>query len=315
MIRLTSTLILLAAASAVQVFAAADAGLLALLPADTQTVAGMNVDASRSSTFGQFVLRQMAANDKGLAELTEQTGFDPRRDLQSFVIGTVPATGSQRFLLLARGIFDQPKITARATSQGMVSQTVAGTTILTSTDHSSREVALAFPETGLAAFGDRASVEQALRNRANPVVLSSDLQKQINGASSNDAWFASTVAGSQLTGHIPTGDKSQQAAQAMQAVTQSNGGIRFGDTVQLSFNALTRSEKDAVSLTDVIRFVSSTIQMQRDNDPRAALLAPSMDSIKLRADGRNVYSSIEIPEASLEEIVAISHGHRPARTR
>ena len=322
MVRFTSSLLLLLAGS-LSAFAAVDSGLLSLLPSDAQTVASMNVDASRSSTFGQFMLRQMSSNDQSFQDMVAQTGFDPRRDLQSFVLASMPATTSgngktqSRFAVLARGIFNQSLITSRALAKGMVATTIGGSPVLESSSGS--PTALAFPETGIAVFGDRSSVEQILTNRANPSNLSSDLQAQISYASANnDAWFASTLPANHLVGHVPDAagalGGSQQQSQVMQAVLESSGGIQFGSNVQLSFNALTRSDKDATSLTDFIRLVSSMVQMQRQNDPRAALLAPAVDGMKLRADGRQVYTSLTIPEADLEQLVASqpkasSHAH------
>lgn len=300
-------------------FAAADTGLLALLPSDAQTVASVNVDSSRSSGFGQFMLRQMASNDSGFQDMVQQTGFDPRKDLQTVVFAGFPSTekGKGRFLMLARGVFNEQMIASHATAKGMTPSDFGGTTVLVSSG--TTPAGLAFPETGLAAFGDLASVQQVLNNRANPVVLADALQAQIKSVSANnDAWFASTVPGTNLMSHLPQGagpmGNSQQGSQLMQAVVQSSGGVRFGDTVQMSLQAMTRSDKDAVSLTDFIRFISSAVQMQRQNDPRAAILAPAMDSMTLRADGRQVYTSLSIPEADFERLLGNApHAHRRTR--
>ena len=308
MARFSSSLLLLLAGS-VSAFAAADTGLLSLLPSDTQTVASVNVDSSRSSSFGQFILRQMSANDQAFQEMVQQTGFDPRRDLQTFIVASSPsqdANKQARFLVLARGLFNQTLITAKATAKGMTPQTIGGSPVLVST--SGQATALTFPEVGIAAFGDLSSVGQVLANRANPSTVSTDLQAQIAQASAhNDAWFASTVPASSLMGSVPQADAAlggpQGKAQLLRAVVQSSGGIRFGSNVQLSFNALTRSDKDATFLTDLIRFISSAIQMQRQNDPRAALLAPAIDGMKLSSDGRQVYTTMVIPEADLEQIM------------
>ncbi len=309
MARFSTHLVLLLAGSA-SLFASADTGLLSLLPSDTQTVASVNVDSSRSSSFGQYILRQMSSNDQSFQEMVDQTGFDPRHDLQTFVLSTSPSTNTKyqnRFVILARGVFNQALITAKATEKGMVPQTINGSPVLVSSGkHSS---VLAFPEVGIAAFGDLASVGQVLANRANPSTLSTALQAQIASASTeNDAWFASTVPANHFLANIPQADSAlggpQEKAQLMQAVTQSNGGVRFGSNVQFSFNALTRSDKDATSLTDLIRFISSAIQMQRQNDPRAALLAPALDSMTLSSEGPRVSTSLVIPEADLEQMIA-----------
>lgn len=307
MIRLISLFV----AASLSSFAAVDPGLLALLPPSCQTVAAIDVESSRSSSFGQYVLNQMSQHEDSFQELVQKTGFDPRRDLQSLVIASMPpdSPGHSKNLVLARGVFDQALISSQATAKGMVQQTFAGSPILVSTSGS--PTALAFPQSGLAVFGDRSAVEQVLNasHGGHSSTLSAALKVQVAAASrNNDAWFASTVPANDLVSHMPqAGDafgNSTQKSQMMQAVLQSNGGVRFGSNVQLSFNAQTRSDKDATSLTDFIRFMSSAIQMQRQNDPRAALLAPSFDSMQLRADGRQVYTSFSIPEADLEQILS-----------
>lgn len=296
-------------ASSIYSFAAVDSGLLSLVPSDSQTVASLDVESSRTSGFGQFMLRQMSHNETSFQELIQKTGFDPRRDLQMLLVASLPATtaGHDRGLVLARGLFNQELIAAQATTKGMVPKTISGSTIYVSNDK--RPVALAFPETGVVAFGDRAAVEQVLGNRANPSTLSADLQSQIAAVSQdNEAWFASTVPANRLVGHVPQADSalggSTQNSQVMQAVQQSGGGMHFGDNVLVSFHAQTRSDQDATSLTDFLRFISSTIQMQRQNDPRAALLAPAIDSMQLRSEGNQVYSSLTIPENALEQLLS-----------
>ena len=55
--------------------------------------------------------------------------------------------------------------------------------------------------------------------------------------------------------------------------------------------------------------------MQRQNDPRAALLAPAMDSMTLQADGRQVHTSLVIPEADLEQIISSQQPRHKLRAR
>ena len=296
----------LALATSVEVFAASDPALLSLLPVESQMVTSMDVQSSRNSVFGQFMLQQITL-DGNLQDFVNQTGFDPRRDLQDFLVAALPSSDGQhgRFVLLARGLFDQTRISNLAKSKGLGSEQIQGVKVLIPQGNGT-PVAFAFPEVGIAVFGDRASVEEVLRNRANPAVLNASLQDQISKASeSNDAWFASILPGSSFANQLSheAGGTPAQGARVLQGVLRSGGGIRFGSTVQVSFNAVTRSEKDALSLTDVIRLVSSTVQMQRDNDPRAAVLAPAFDNMSLKASGQEVHSSFAFPEADLERLV------------
>ncbi|MDQ1471264.1 MAG: hypothetical protein QOJ99_2744, partial [Bryobacterales bacterium] len=60
---------------------AADQQLLNLVMPDAQIMAGANVTTAKISPFGQYLLTQIGANDKGLQDFITKTGFDPRQDV------------------------------------------------------------------------------------------------------------------------------------------------------------------------------------------------------------------------------------------
>jgi polyhydroxyalkanoate synthesis regulator protein len=93
-----------------------------------------------------------------------------------------------------------------------------------------------------------------------------------------------------------------QRAQALQSILGASGGIRFGDVVQLSFDATARSAKDATSLADVLRFVASMIQTQRQNNQGADILASAFDNMVLTTNGDSMHVAISLPERSLEQL-------------
>src|SRR4051812_30291567 len=172
-------------------FAAVDSSLLAMAPASSQVVAAVNVDGSLSSAFGQFLLRQLSSHDNSFQQLVEQTGFDPRRDLQSILLTAAPSQNSKahgRFAVLARGNFDQNRIKAAAQKQGSVVQHFQGVDLLVASEGNEQTV-FAFPDVDLAVMGDLLSVKQVIRNRANPANLDPALQDQISKIEANDAWF------------------------------------------------------------------------------------------------------------------------------
>ena len=93
--------------------------------------------------------------------------------------------------------------------------------------------------------------------------------------------------------------------QALQSILESSGGIKFGATVDLTFDALTRSPQDATSLADVVRFLASMMQMQRQKDPRAAILANAFDNMNLTATADRLHLSMSIPEQSIEQLAEL----------
>ncbi len=55
---------------------------------DAKVIAGIQVDQTRNSLFGQYVLSHMQVDDAGFKTFIAQTGFDPRRDVSEIVIAS-----------------------------------------------------------------------------------------------------------------------------------------------------------------------------------------------------------------------------------
>ena len=95
---------------ALSAFAAVDPALLALVPPGTKLVSGVQLNQARSSEFGQYLLNRIHTDDESFQKFTEETGFDPRHDLDEFVFATTgPGADNTHpaFAILARGTFDQ----------------------------------------------------------------------------------------------------------------------------------------------------------------------------------------------------------------
>jgi hypothetical protein len=171
-----------------------------------------------------------------------------------------------------------------------------------------RQNAFAFLESGIALLGDLATVQGIIANRAKPTTLDPSVQQLIFKAGENDAWFVSLMPGSYLAKHVTEQTKTPEQAEALQSILQSSGGIRFGEIVQLSFEAIARSAKDATSLADVVRFLGSMIQMQRQQDQRAGILASAVDRMTLETQGDEVHLSLSMPEKNLEQLADLAPG-------
>src|SRR5579884_239208 len=303
--------------AATAALASADNGLLALVPATATTVSSINVQQASSSTLGQYMLSKMDT-DTGFNEFVQQSGFDPRRDLQTLVfagIGQPVAKGQTKFVILARGTFPVPWIQQQILSNNGSTQNVNGIDLYVHSEHG-QSIAFAIPMTGVAVFGDLASVQQIIANRANASVLDPALQALISKISTNnDAWFASILPGTLLTDHVnaATNQQLKPQAQAFQSVRQAAGGILFGDPVAFTFDAITRSPQDAVSLSDVVRFAASFVRLQRQNQPQAQVFASALDGMTLNTSGNEFQASLAVPEKSLEQLADLgpkAHPHR-----
>lgn len=295
-------------------WAAVDSGLLALAPPGATTIASIDVTKSRNSDFGQYLLAKQTMGDQDFERMIAQTGFDPRRDLQHLLLASVRPGNNGRassFAILARGTFDEERIKAAATAKNAKIQNYQGVSMFVN-GADAHPTAFAFLDTGVAAMADLATLEQIIANRAAPVALNSDLESRIEAVGSdNDAWFVSLGQGGALAQHML--EEAGPQAQAFQSVTQSSGGIRFGQLIQASFQATTRSPQDANALADVIRFVVSMVQMRQQDDARAAILAPTLNSMTLATAGNTVHFSVSVPEKSVEQLAELRPRH--PRTR
>jgi hypothetical protein len=295
---------------AVSALASVDSGLLSLVPSGAKIVAGIDVTHARNSEFGQYLLSKMQNEDAHFQEMIDQTGFDPRRDLQDIVFetGDPGATGkaSSSFAILARGNFDAAKIKALATAKGAAVVSFNGVDMVVESKKQGQQTAIAFPEVGVAVMADLSTMQQIIATLASPAVMDTDLKSRINViGNANDAWFVSMVGGSFLADHA--GQAGQQA-KALQGVLQSSGGVKLGAMIETTFDATTRSAQDATSLSDVIRFFASMVQMQRQNDPRAEVLASALDGMTLQTTGANLHVAVTMAEKSLEQLAQAAPG-------
>jgi hypothetical protein len=203
---------------------------------------------------------------------------------------------------LARGNFDQNKIKASATAKGGATiLTYGGVDIVVHGKGAAGQTAIGFVDAGVAVMADMNTMKQIIDSRAAPSVLDADLQSRINSiGNANDVWFVSLVSGTGFLGESNGPGGAQ--AKALRGVVQSSGGVKLGATIATTFDAVTRSDKDAQSLSDVIRFLASMVQMQRQSDPKAAILATALDGMTVQNTGAAVHLAVSMPEKSLEQL-------------
>ena len=306
------SLSLLVCAGSLCSWAGVDRGLLALVPSGATVIGSVDVTASRESDFGQYLLSTHPVGNHDFGQMILQTGFDPRRDLQHVLFASLgPAnTGAHPpFAVFARGTFDEQRIRAAAIAKGATIETYQNVAMCVNAEHDNQD-AFAFLDTGVAVLAGLPTLRQIIDNRNAPAVLNPDLESKIDSVgANNDVWFVSLSQGGFLAKHIM--QEAGQQAQALKSVTQASGGIRFGSDIEASFDATTRSPQDANSLADVVRFVASMIQMGQQDDPRAAILAPALQSMVLQTAGSTVHFSLSIPEKSAEQLAEL----RPKRAQ
>ncbi|MGI8992273.1 MAG: hypothetical protein ACR2I2_22180 [Bryobacteraceae bacterium] len=294
---------------------AADQQMMNLLMPDAKIVAGVNVEQAKASQFGQFVLRHMGS-DQQLQQFIDMSGFDPRSDLHEILIATNVGEGGNNGLLLARGNFNLDKISALAAQTG--GKTVAtykGVPLFGSTGGKGQQV-IAVVDNSLVIAGDLASVQAALDRRSAASSIDPALAARVNTLSNTeDAWSVS-IAPLSAFSKMPMGDPTLQGAfqgDLLKKVQQTSGGIKFGDTVTITGEALATSEQDARALGDVVKFLAGMIQTNANNSPVTSLVR----NLNVTSSGNTLKLNLSIQEDQLESFLnsanqGVHEKHKPA---
>lgn len=282
----------------------ADPALLALVSPDAKVVGGLNVDRAAASPFGQFLLSQIKEEDASFQKFVSSTGFDPRRDLREVVVaGTTMAAGQRGHgLVVARGAFNAAQIFAAAKAEGATVSTYKGVELV---KHREDNACFAIIDGAIAIAGNEILVKQAIDQRGGRVPLDAKIANKINDVSARfDAWVVSSAPVASFASAAPNAQAgAAMNSNAMQSIEQTSGGVRFGNIVQFSGEAITRSDKDALALVDVIRFIAGMMQMQREKNPEAAKFANLLDTMEVKAAASTVHLSLSIPQADLEKFM------------
>lgn len=273
---------------------AADPSLLDLVMPDARVLAGVNVERILASPFGQEIGSQIQTGSPELRQLVEQTGFNPTRDLKELLIATVGEGQKPPALFLARGSFDAAKFSSLVAGPRGTTENYEGVQIVINPSHGGS--AVAFPDDTLLIGGDVAEVRAAIHRRTHHTVLAAHLASQVASLSARyDIWGLSNVSLTELAASARKSNM-QQAGDILQSIQRISGGLRFSPDMELAADILTRTEKDAASVRDTLRFFSSLAAANQQNPSG---LKP--DAFKLSVEGRTVRIGLSIPEEDLKK--------------
>jgi hypothetical protein len=294
----------------------ADPRLVGLLMPDAKVVAGLQLADSQRLPFGQFLLKQIPA-DSGLDGFVTSTGFDPRADLAEIAAAS---TGDNRWLIAGRGMFPSSRIAGLAQAAGATVTQYGGVDLIAGPVDAATGIrpkgasagaergirGMAFLDPSTVLLGDMSLIKSAIDRRASGAVFSGPLAikaQQVSGK--NQVWLATL---SSLSEALPAlsgmaGAASPQA-NFLQSVTGLALGLRLGAAdVTLNGEALTRSEKDAQALVDILHFVVSMAQANRAA-PDGAGAATLADAASITAKGSSMLLTLIVPEQQLEQLLA-----------
>jgi hypothetical protein len=288
---------------------AADAGLLNLVDPSAKLVAGLHVDRSVASPFGQFLLTEMqTSGSNDLANFTQMTGFDPKRDLREVIVASTDGPQQGHGLIVARGFFDIAKLTAAVKAQGGTTMKYQNLDVITSKSEAQSKSGdsgwVVFLDNQTAVAGDQALVKSAIDRRNTGSTLDPRMAAKIREVSDHyDAWMVSMVPVSHLAGNMPDAQlNGAMKGSMLQGIEMASGGVMFGSTIQITGEALTRSDKDAQALVDVVKFLAGMVQLNRDK-AEAGQLASMLDTMDVKMAANSVKLTLSIPEGAIEQMI------------
>lgn len=272
---------------------ALDPAMLNLVAPGATFIAGADTARLQTSPIGQkmfaSVVKEMANFDK----IASATGFDPRRDLQEVLISS--GNMNQRSgVVIARGAFDQQRLTSMARTAGAISSTYKGTNLFQS-DANSHDVA-AFVA-GYLVAGSKAEVEAVIDRTASRTATSPLTARAQVASARYDAWVV-TAAPADLAQAIPGGGHSSSLP--LQGVSTLSGGARFGNDLDLGIEAETRSAQDANALVDVVRLFSALMQPNANGGNG---LGNFFNSLNLTTEGSIVRATARVTAAELDQLM------------
>ncbi len=304
------TAILLAAAPAVS---QVTPELLSLLPDETKVIAGVNLEAARTTPFGEYVMTEMEKHSEGIDDLLEATDFDLRRDLSEIVVGATGLQKETRALILARGAFNPDRIIAHAEAHGSVLSTFGDVRMLRGQHE--RSPALAFLSMDLVAVGKTEDVLAAIErlgeqeNAGTPAAV-----RAIELSNSNHAWCVAVGSPAELTGRDDlTPDNSPIRGDLIRSIRVLSGGVSFGETVILTASAETETPDAAMALGSVVQFFLSFARLNAEDPDMAALLGRMLSDLSITTQATSVTLTLPVAQADLEAFLRLVHGNRASR--
>lgn len=299
-----------AALTALPSFAAVDPAIVRLFPADAQMIFGIDIDQSRNSPFGRYLLAEMQVDGPEFKSFIDETGLDPRRDLIDAYLATIGNEGGKtRNLIVVRGNFDTSRLTGVLRARGAKSELFSGTEIY-AMPHKHSGDSVAFLGGNMALMGDTPSIKDAIaRSKTSQTAVSKATLALIDDLDARyDVWMHSLVPAQSLLNKLP----DQRANSAMRgdmfrAIQQASGGVKFGANIQFAGTATAKTDKDALALQDVLRFLSSMVHLNREKQG-AEEIASLLDNLHVETKANILTMSLSVPQAAVEKMIESQKG-------
>ncbi len=276
--------------------ASIDSTLAALMPPDATMLAGVRMEAVRSTPLYKKLLASQLL--QRLDDFVRETGFDPRRDVRELLIGS----SGKDVIIAARGTFHESNF------EGLTKQTYKGYALYV---RGQGGVALIDGSTALA--GTLPAVQAALdRHKSGDRTRPDDLltrARLIPGQ--NQIWSVANGFDNLLTTRVPETGNLGNAGRILRSLENTTIAADLTAGVHGSLTGLCRTEQDAKNLGDAAR---GLIGLARLSVPeKQSELLRVWDGIKVDQQQRTVNITVAVPEDLLEKLLDLLGTHSGAR--
>ena len=285
---------------------------LQYIPSDATVVAYANVRDVMNSELRQKVRQLRPEGERKEDDFQEKTGIDIENDVDEIVAAVTAAAEQEKALVIARGRFNQVRIEGLIREHGGQAVNYKGTRLLTHAgEREHGEMALAFVEPGLVAFGSAPSVRQAIdRKRGGPntanITTNDEVMGLVRDIDDGNAWAVGRFEAIAKSARLPREVAGQlPPINWFAASGHVNGGVRG------LLRAEARDEAAAQNLRDVVRGFMALARLQSSARPE---LTTMMESLELGGDGKTVSLAFTVPSEVIDMLGAMGvhrRGHEP----
>jgi hypothetical protein len=276
---------------------AADPALLSLMMPEAKLLVGIDFSRVSTSPLGRLIAEQ--SSSVRLSELQRMQGFDLSQSVKEILLGSNGDSADSRSLVLVRGAFPEPSLLAQ--TAGSKIQTYKGIPVIF-TGQGSDATWMALADSSLLMFGDQKSIEAAIDRHESAGLDPKVAGKARDLGSRYDIW---------MLGLTPEGGLARAAGDpqlagllegdVVKSIVEFGGGVRMGSELSIAFEAVTKTEKDAAGLADVMKFFLGAAAMSAQRGTSSARTTAFLEKLNVRADDRVVRLSLVLTAAEAEK--------------
>ena len=310
-----------------------DAANLALLPPETNSLMGVDVERLKGTALYRFFEEQSREQDPSTPSEIEEwaalTGFDPRRDVSELLIVSWQSPDRQLrpgqalpFLAIARGQFDASKLGEQFLAKGAIEEEYRGSraylfpvakpeppppdpggtiVIPPPVPEALPQIAIAFVGEGLAMIGGFDAIAAAIDRKslaAQPTAAhESLLERGAELRGGHQIWAVSARPGGIIEQGIAGAGGDTRLIEILRSMSESTLAIDLTGGFRGRLAALCGAEDDARLLGDLAR---GFLAMARFSNGGGDPLTPVLDRVRVAESGSTFNLAVDIDEPGLE---------------